>query len=513
MEPTEAQTSRLVNLQYQLALLVGQELRLLPMLRHFFPPALKALGCRAAHVWLSGDGLAPPELRYSYPARDSSVWQDDPRFAGTTTALRESPGRPQMLQIDHHTYLYLMPLQSIGRCVLVREGEPIDPVLIEAIRPIFDRLANACRASLDHERIEHMQAMAAAGERRLRTVLETIGEVIFQTDDDGELTFLNPAWQRVSGMEVEHCLGRRLIDFLAVEDETTFREAFRCALDTGQESPRLEARLEASDGSFRWVAIRLRPSHQDSSDSGVTGTLIDVTDLKLADRLKREFTSTVSHELRTPLTSIAGAIGLLKGSAAGALPEVARNLVAIADKNCQRLQTLIDDLLDMEKLIVGKVKFAFEDLALRPLLEQALSDHQPFAETHGVRLTLADCPLQARVRTAAGRFQQVLSNLLSNAVKFSPEGGEVTVTAQALDQTVRVEVRDSGPGIADDFQAQVFERFAKADASDSRRLGGTGLGLAISRELVEQMHGRIGFESTAGAGATFWFELPAVSSA
>ena len=512
MEPAQAHASRLVNLQYELALLVGQELRLIPMLRRFFPPALKTLGCRAAHVWLRSDAASLPELRYRYPARDSSVWRDDPRFAELASGLREIPTGPRIVQVGDSTQLHLIPLGSIGHCVLVRERQPLEPMLIEAIRPIFSRLATACRASLDHEQLEHLRAAAAEGEQRLRTVLETVGEVIFQTDDEGHLTFLNPAWSRVSGMAIEQCLGRRLTDFMAAEDEALFREAFRSALDTGRVSLRLEARLHAADGSFRWVAIRLRASHTGSGSGGVTGTMIDVTDLRQAERMKREFTSTVSHELRTPLTSIAGAIGLLNGGAGGPLPEAARNLVAIADKNAQRLRVLIDDLLDMEKLLAGKLPFAFEDLELHPLLEQALNEHQPFADTHGVRLTLADRADHARVHTDPDRFQQVLSNLLSNAVKFSPEGGEVLVTATTVAQAVRIEVRDRGPGIDPEFHPLVFQRFTQADASDTRRRGGTGLGLAITRELVEQMHGCIGFDSTPGNGATFWFELPVPSS-
>jgi PAS domain S-box-containing protein len=512
MAPTQAHASRLVNLQYELALLVGQELRLIPMLRRFFPPALKTLGCRAAHVWLRSDATSLPELRYTYPARDSSVWRDDPQFAEAASGLRAIPTRPRILQIGASTQLHLMPLGSIGYCVLVRERQPLEPMLIEAIRPIFDRLATACRASLDHEQVEHLRAVAAEGEQRLRTVLETVGEVIFQTDEAGALTFLNPAWSRISGMEITQCLGRPLTDFLSPEDETQFLEAFRSALDIGRGSLRLEATLRTMESVPRWVTMRVRRSHPGSGSGGVTGTMIDVTDLRQAERMKREFTATVSHELRTPLTSIAGAIGLLNGGAAGPLPEAARNLVAIADKNAQRLRVLIDDLLDMEKLLAGKLPFAFQDLELRPLLEQALSEHQPFADTHGVRLTLAHHADHARVHTDPGRFQQVLSNLLSNAVKFSPQGGEVAVTAHPVDQAVRVEVRDHGPGIDPEFQPQVFQKFAQADASDTRRRGGTGLGLAITRALVEQMHGRIGFDSTPGDGATFWFELPVPSS-
>jgi len=358
------------------------------------------------------------------------------------------------------------------------------------------------------QQVEHLRAVAAEREQRLRTVLETVGEVIFQMDEAGALTFLNPAWNRLSGLEVEQCLGPPLTDFLSTEDETLFRAALRSVLDTGQQSQPFEAGLRTVDGTVRRVTIRLWPSHPGSSSNDVTGTMSDITEIRQVERMKRELTATVSHELRTPLTSIAGAIGLLDGGAGGSLPKEARDLVAIAGKNAQRLMLLIDDLLNMEKLLAGKLPFALRNLELRPLLEQALNENQPFADTHDVRLTLADDADQARVRTDPDRLQQVLGNLLSNAIKFSPRGGEVAVSAHLVDQAIRVEVCDSGPGIALEFHPQIFQKFAQADASDTRRRGGTGLGLAITRELVEQMHGRIGFESTPGNGAKFWFELP-----
>lgn len=509
MERTPAHASRLVNLQYELALLVGQELRLIPMLRRFLPYALKALSCRAAHIWLSSDAESSPDLRYSYPARDTSVWRTDARFAEARTLLCATPTEARILEIGPSTRLYLAPLGNVGCCVLVREGEPLDPMLVEAVRPIFERLATACRASLNHERIEHLQAVAAEGEQRLRDVLETVGEAIFQTDQNGALTFLNPAWERISGKAIRACLGLPITRFLSPKDMGKVEAAIHSALYKGQESLRLEVRLYLADETFRWVAMRIRPRSQTADGKGVTGTLIDLTDVKQAERMKREFTATVSHELRTPLTSIAGAIGLLNGGLAGTLPESARNLIAIADRNVRRLRALIDDLLDMEKLLAGKLVFSFQHLELKPLLEQALNEHQPFADSHGVRLRLTTRTGRAHVYTDPGRFQQVLNNLLSNAVKFSPTGGEVEVRAHPIGASVRVEVRDQGPGIDPAFQSKIFERFAQADASDTRSQGGTGLGLAITEALIGQMHGTIAFESVPGQGTNFWFELPA----
>lgn len=507
MEPINSQTLRLLGLQYKLALLIGQELQLLPMLRHFFPPALKAMRCRAAHVWLRKSKATPLELRYSYPARDALVWRNNPQYSQWSELLGTIPDNPRKMRISTHTQLLQMPLGEVGHCVLVYEGVDIDPLMIEATRPIFTRLATACRASMDHEQVEHLQTLAARGEQRLRTVLETVGEVIFQAHSSGKLTFLNKEWSRLSGEDIEQSLGHPLIDFIYPEDTAHVLNAFDKALERN-ETFTVEARLQTAQPITRHVTIRLRRGFSDTDGISVSGTMLDITEQRNAERIKREFTATVSHELRTPLTSIDGAISLLKVGAAGQLPETAHKLISIADRNTKRLRILIDDLLDMEKLLAGKLSFSLRNSELASLLQQALNEHKTFADSHGVQVRLKVCDQTLRVYTDPDRFQQVMSNLLSNAVKFSPEGGEVVVTAHRVDQAVRVTVCDQGPGIDPAFRSHIFEKFAQADSTDTRQRGGTGLGLAITRELVEQMQGRIGFDSTLGKGAAFWFELP-----
>ena len=233
-----------------------------------------------------------------------------------------------------------------------------------------------------------------------------------------------------------------------------------------------------------------------------------VEEARQANRVKSEFLSTVSHELRTPLTAIAGSIGLLSGGALGALPGQVQGLLQIAQKNSQRLSQLINDLLDVEKLMAGKLHFDLQRQELMPLVEQAIAENQSYAEQFRVVLSLTERVEAVSVDVDALRVHQVLANLLSNAAKFSPPGAVVQVGVRAQRDRVRVFVKDQGPGIAPEFHSRVFEKFSQADASDVRKKGGTGLGLAISRELIERMGGQIGFETVPGQGACFFFDLP-----
>ncbi len=239
----------------------------------------------------------------------------------------------------------------------------------------------------------------------------------------------------------------------------------------------------------------------------------DISERKRVDRMKDEFISTVSHELRTPLTAITGSLRLLSAGMAGELPDEARSLVDIAFNNGQRLGYLINDLLDMEKLVSGKLTLQTKPQPLLPLVEAAIRDNQAYADQYNVSLRLSE-PVDNPVIQADGdRIQQVLANLLSNAAKFSPPGAEVLIGIQATDTGARVTVTDQGPGIPASFLPRLFGKFSQVDASDRRSRQGTGLGLAISKALIEQMNGSIGVDTEEGRGACFHFTLPTADTA
>ncbi len=226
---------------------------------------------------------------------------------------------------------------------------------------------------------------------------------------------------------------------------------------------------------------------------------------------KGQFIASVSHELRTPLTAIIGALGLIESDLPENVPPQTMKLIDMAYQNGIRLSTLINDLLDFEKLNAGRMSFNSQTVALAPCIKRALELNQTYAERHSVAFAFEAPPDDVHVIVDEQRLQQVMANLLSNAAKHSPAGSTVHVSIESSGKTARVAVRDRGAGVPEDFRSRVFEKFAQADSSSTRKNGGTGLGLAISKAIIEQMGGSIGFDSVAGQGATFYFDLPVAS--
>lgn len=245
----------------------------------------------------------------------------------------------------------------------------------------------------------------------------------------------------------------------------------------------------------------------------VVAVIRDITDRKKTEQLKHEFVSTVSHELRTPLTSIAGSLGLLSGGSGGKLSVAAGRLVGIAHSNCQRLVRLINDILDIEKLESGKLRFEFAPVDVGELVLSAVEDLRGYAVEFGVGVKVAEENATFCVRGDVDRLIQVVTNIVSNSLKFSPPGEVVEVTLSREGHLGRISIADRGPGISEEFQGRVFSKFAQADSTDTRQKGGTGLGLAISKEIVERHGGRLWFASVPGRGATFHIDLPLIEVA
>ena len=349
-----------------------------------------------------------------------------------------------------------------------------------------------------------------ASELQLRQITDTVPALIADLDIEQRFRFHNKSYEEVFGLSFEQIHGRTLAEVLGLK-------AYQREQDKVEEvlngyAVRYERIQTTPQGDCRDYAMHYFPRYGVGTDEGkVTGFFslgTDITELKRIDRMKTEFVSTVSHELRTPLTSIRGSLGLIAGGVAGELPEAVKALVGIAKNNCERLIRLINDILDSEKIESGKMRLDLQLVDMGQLVRQAVVAIEGFASQHQVQVLLQAPGEPLQVRLDSDRMIQVLTNLLSNAVKFSPPQSVVQVTVARNAQQVRVEVVDHGPGIPEEFRSRIFQKFSQADSSDSRQKGGTGLGLNISRMLVEKMGGHIGFSSQAGAGATFFFEMP-----
>ncbi len=276
-----------------------------------------------------------------------------------------------------------------------------------------------------------------------------------------------------------------------------------------------EYRVRTKDNSWRWMRSEMTGEDRDEDGRAwrMIGLMSDITDRHHVDELKKQFVATVSHELRTPLTSINGSISLLLNAMSEGIPESAKRMLSIAQKNCDRLILLVNDILDLEKLETGlqKPELALADISVQ--VERALQVNEPFAERFGVRYRLTQDAGGLFVMIEENRFQQVMTNLLSNAAKFSPKGGIVDVAIEHIGAQVAISVTDKGRGIPPEFHDRIFKPFSQVDGTASRQKEGSGLGLHIAKKTIEQMDGSIGFDSVPGGFTTFWVLLPIWSEA
>jgi PAS domain S-box-containing protein len=361
--------------------------------------------------------------------------------------------------------------------------------------------------------LKSAEAALRDSEARFRSALEDAPVGMALLDLDGCWLKVNAALCGYLGYSEAELLARDFQSVTHPDDLQADLDLVRKLVAGELKSYQLEKRYLHKDGHAVWglLSVSLARNSADGSAYFIS-QIQDITDRKEMERLKSEFVATVSHELRTPLTSIRGSLGLVMGAMGEGIPERPARLLSIAHKNCERLILLINDILDLEKISSGSMRFKLSRERIASLVRQATEANQGFAGQYGVALAFADAAPACEAEVDAARLQQVLTNLLSNAAKFSPKGGVVRVAVSESAGRVRVSVSDQGPGVPPEFRARIFGRFSQADASATRGKGGTGLGLHISQQIVQRMGGGIGFESEPGRGATFWIELPCVNA-
>lgn len=380
---------------------------------------------------------------------------------------------------------------------------------------------------------QRKQAEIAAHEayQRLTFHVENSPLAVIEWDSDFRVSRWSESAERLFGWKAEEVIGKHVNEwkFVFAEDVDAVELVTYRQREGFERQGVQRNRNYTKDGAIlfcEWYNSVLHDS--DGQLVSVLSLVLDVTVRKLgeeertallvrerdarrqaeeADRLKDEFLATLSHELRTPLTSILGWASMVRnGDVDGAN---AIRAIEIIERNARSQARLIDDLLDVSRIITGNLRLDLHPLNLAPIVNTALDALRPTADAKGIQLRIDSSEAHSLVRGDPNRLRQVIWNLLSNAIKFTNRGGVVSVKLTCSEGSVRLAVSDTGIGISPDFLPYVFDRFRQAEGSISRRQGGLGLGLAVVRHLMELHGGDVGAESRGvGQGATFTVELP-----
>ncbi|HKQ69800.1 MAG TPA: response regulator [Polyangiaceae bacterium] len=408
--------------------------------------------------------------------------------------------------------------------------KPFDPDILRSKVAVFVELFLQKQKIREQEaelREREREAHEKQTQEQIRNLVDAMPLAVWATDTTGRVYYCNEVWTTYSGLNADRS-GYFGIDAAHADDvdrvQTSILDAF--GRGVGFET---ELRLRRADGHYRWHLLRAVPER---NVSGMVArwiaTATDIEERKRGDearvellakekeareeaqqanRMKDEFLATVSHELRTPLTAILGWTRIIRGGKLDP-PRFMRGLDVI-ERNGRAQAAIIDDILDVSRIITGKLRLELDNIDLVAVVRAAMDTVRPAAEAKGIALEWRSELSVQRFSGDPDRLQQIAWNLLSNAIKFTPKGGRVEIETTQVDSHIEVRVTDTGQGIAASFLPHVFDRFRQADGTSTRRHGGLGLGLAIVRHLVELHGGTVHVESEGeGHGATFIVRLP-----
>ena len=466
------------------------------------------------------------EFAASYQAFLEAIHPDD-RDA-VNKAYTDSLNSRQPYEIAHRL------LMADGRIKWVNErcettfseaGEPL--LSIGTVQDITERVRNEEELrELNHalERRVSERTFELASERNfVNAILDTAGALILVLDESGRMVRFNRACELLTGYKQQEMLGLTPWDSLIpAEQKDGVMEVFKDLVR--HRSPSLyENEWQTSQGERRLIAwSNSTMGGENGTPLYVIATGIDITERKAAEtalinarntaetasRAKSEFLARMSHELRTPMNAVLGFAQLLDTDEKSALPPHQKDYVQEILQAGTHLLDLINEVLDLSRIEAGRLQISMASVELGEVLRESLRLLQPVAEQHGIDLGKGAIMQEQRwVMADKLRLRQVIMNLLSNAIKYNRAGGSVRIDcAQLDDDRIQVSIHDTGPGLAPEQQAMLFQPFERLDA-DRMAIQGTGIGLALSKHLMHMMGGEIGVASTVDEGSTFWIRL------
>lgn len=352
-------------------------------------------------------------------------------------------------------------------------------------------------------------------EEQLKMLLDGLQIGIVSTDEDGTLVTANSTalgFFNLRNVDSASTLDQYFkYDLAHGGAKLNTKDIFQTLMNS-RDSSQLECVLMSANPRYNGVPTALLFSRLNSSERHTSFACIirDISDQKRAEFITQEFVATVSHELRTPITSIKGSLGLMSSGIAGEIPIKAQKLLELASRNSDRLLSLVNDILDIQKIQLGTLDFHLKTIDIVSVVRQSVEVNELYAQNLGVKIEGQLPAYPIYVMGDSDRLIQVMSNLLSNAAKFSRPDSKVNVRVILAGKKVCIEVQDYGVGIPESFKSKVFMKFAQADDAKHRSKG-TGLGLSIAKAFIERMGGTIHYESTENIGTKFYFYLPLAS--
>jgi PAS domain S-box-containing protein len=404
--------------------------------------------------------------------------------------------------------------------------KPVKPeILTSKVQVFVELFQKTVEVKQQATQLAAVNSELSKSEERFRTLCACSPLGIYVADVEGRCTYINPRCQAICGLTLEENLAEVWQREVHPEDRDRVVADWLAWIKESQEYSN-EFRLAGSE-TVRWIHVQSSPMFSDLGKLiGHVGTVRDITDRKQAEeergrlireqvarqeaeranQMKDEFLAILSHELRTPLNAILGWSRLLRVKKFD--EETIDKALETIERNAKSQAQLIEDILDVSRILRGKLNLNKHPIRLESVIELAIDSLQPLAEEKSIVLELTSSPKVGEVIGDFDRLQQIVWNLLSNAIKFTPEEGKVEVRLESVGDEAQIQIIDSGIGIAPDFLPYVFDRFRQADSSTTRSYGGLGLGLAIVRHLVEQHGGKVYAENNPGEGAKFTVALP-----
>jgi two-component system phosphate regulon sensor histidine kinase PhoR len=336
---------------------------------------------------------------------------------------------------------------------------------------------------------------------KMETVLTSVIEGIAAIDKNGKVILYNDAFESIIQFPSHKAIGKYHWEIIR---NNTINELIKNALKKGQRITQEIMILFPQERTFK---ASVTPLEGEGTILGIVVVLNDITEIKKLERIRSEFVANVSHELRTPLTSIQGFIETIKGDKIGD-PIKLKRFLKIIERQSNRLNNLIEDLLHLSKIESREVKMNFQDINLEELIKKIVSELKEKIDKKQHKICLNISSRLPLVNADYENIELVISNLLNNAIHYTPEKGKISISASERIQDVYIEVSDNGIGIAAEHLPRVFERFYRINKDRSREYGGTGLGLAIVKHIIKAHQGMVGVESHLGRGTSFYFTLP-----